>query len=553
MPTRYPLEPIAGVRRPRANRLMRVFGHSVAPGLVLLTPFIVFLKYQGYDYARPEILVCFATLVVTSLALGAVGSTLIWAEVLMLAAVLTFFVDVQFVMAFWIFGIGKAKALAAGFIMIVSVLWVLRAHAARLITIMAGTALVSTFLLPSTKADQTAPAQSAATLHDLPLLVHLVLDEHIGIEGIPSTGSLPTLHSDLQSFYQTHGFRLFGAAYSEHKFTPRSLAHLFNFSPGQYVAELVQPGTSRFTATLQRNDYLTFMAQQGYRLRVYQSNYLNLCPHESKMLTCDTYDIMGLAVLEDLPLRVSEKARLVGGGFLVKSKIVTRVKHWYDAVSSKGLGIGIHLPSWEWSYWMSTFNSMAETERLKGALSRAHRGELFLAHLLVPHSPFVHDASCNTLPLDQWVRGSDGSVSIEDRSARYASYDLQVRCTTRIVRDILEAIPAPLRREAIVIVQGDHGSRLAFLNARDSGAGARSIADYSDDYSTLFAVRAAGLKPSYDTQPVPITCLLKTLVVSKFQSVAELDACAQTPVVFLGVGSGRTVPTPLPIFGRTGQ
>jgi hypothetical protein len=76
-----------------------------------------------------------------------------------------------------------------------------------------------------------------------------------------------------------------------------------------------------------------------------------------------------------------------------------------------------------------------------------------------------------------------------------------------------------------------------------------SVDDYRDSYSTLFAIRAPGLEAGYDTRPVPITCLFKTLAASGFHSADDMGACSSERVVFMQDGRS-TVREPLPDLAR---
>ncbi|MGH9385395.1 MAG: hypothetical protein ACRD2N_14025, partial [Vicinamibacterales bacterium] len=223
--------------------LKRLLRHSVAPGLVLLTPFVALIKQYEYGFGRPEILICLGGFGLLSFILGALSSIGGRANVLVLAAVLTVFIDVQFALDFWIYGFGKAKLLATASIVISILIWLLRQHATQLITMVAATVLVSTLILPANAARQWRVSELGPRAN-LPLIVHLILDEHIGVEGVPGGEPGAVLRSDLRSFYLNTGFHVFGGAFSEHDETYRSMSHLFNFSVNQYAGDLITNDTS---------------------------------------------------------------------------------------------------------------------------------------------------------------------------------------------------------------------------------------------------------------------------------------------------------------------
>ncbi len=69
------------------------------------------------------------------------------------------------------------------------------------------------------------------------------------------------------------------------------------------------------------------------------------------------------------------------------------------------------------------------------------------AHILIPHPPFVFDASCQTLP-DGTPRGKDSSKS---------AYLDQLKCGNRLVRELVEKILADSESPPVIILQADEG------------------------------------------------------------------------------------------------
>jgi hypothetical protein len=515
------------------RRLTEVGRHAVAPALVLSAPFVAFLSFHEYAYHRPEILVCLAGIGGISLALGMLASAGAPARTLMLAGVVTFFVDVQLPLKVWFLDLGKATLLTAGFLLLTVLLWLLRRHAERIISLMAATVLASTLLLPIVESQQIrrAPAPPQAP-SDLPLIVHLILDEHIGIDGLPADTTVRELQSDLRSFYYSNGFRVFEAAYSEHEDTDRSLGHLLNFSQGKYDDDLAGPGASGFQNGLSRNAYFARMRQLGYALQVYQTDFLQLCS-QTESVSCHTSPATGLGVLQDAPLRILEKVRLVAGAYLSRSRLHTAATDWYDIARGTLETIGIDLPHSVWFYRTTPLNGMAAMRQVAQALASATRGQLYFAHFMLPHWPHVYDADCALLPVDRWEGLGGRPESQAARLAAYAGYGRQLRCTTRMIGEIVDAIPSSLRNDAIVIVHGDHGSRLALADDQSSSVGVPTTDNDRDSYSTLFAVRAPDIAAGPDRHFVPITCLLGRLVDAGFRSAEDLDHCAAPPVVFV--------------------
>ena len=232
---------------------------AIAPSLILLAPFVVFLEHNGYPYLAPETLLLYA-------GFTAVGSGLGFAAVaggratrsLLMAFLIAILIDVQFDLLEW-WGMRVAIAFAVPFILT----WILGDQASRIYSVVFATIVVSGLVLPGSGQAPKAPARvnsatsDSRSASDLPVLLHLVLDEHIGVEGIPSElENAGDIKEKLISFYESNGFRLFGRAYSEYYNTWNSISHFLNFSPNSYRPELVSRLDSDYVWRMSRNEYL---------------------------------------------------------------------------------------------------------------------------------------------------------------------------------------------------------------------------------------------------------------------------------------------------------
>jgi hypothetical protein len=205
---------------------------------------------------------------------------------------------------------------------------------------------------------------------------------------------------------------------------------------------------------------------------------------------------------------------------------------------------------------------MAVLGKITEDLPQARRGQAVFAHLLLPHFPYVYDRNCGLRAPSEWLDRVDrgdlpaGLVnSAGGRKLRYGLYQDQVECLDQQLDRVIQAIPPALQRDAIVIMQGDHGSRIV---RRKLTRGTRpSPADYSDGFSTLFAVKSPWLRAGYDRRTVSITCILSALGQSDFHSLDGLEGCTGNPSVFLyeetrphaADGGRNVVAQPLPPFG----
>jgi hypothetical protein len=534
--------------------VLRVLRASIAPFLLLITPFTIFVQHQRYGVSHPEVLLVVLALTAAALLLGAGAARWQPFEVVVIALLLVLFIDIQ------VDEVGEKRLLIA-FLGLGTVLWLLRQHAAQIVSLMVATMLVVSFLTPQSEGAQVSAAGAAApTAHhgDLPFILHLILDEHIGVEGLPADLTPPAFTRDFESFFVQRGFRLFGRAYSEYPATVWSIAQLLNLAPNGYTPSLTTAGGADGTFRLTRSAYFDRLSAQGYAIRVYRSDYLDMCTTAVPAAACYVYRESSLGELDGLRVATREKVAVVAGAYVSRSELYTRAKGTYMAARQPLLRAGIPLPAWDWERSTAApLATMPVFDKIAADLSRAQRGEVVFAHLLMPHYPYVYGAGCEARPPSEWLARSDAvdpripdgiTNSPDSRAARYARYFDQIRCTQRKIEQLLDAIPEPVRRDAIVIVQGDHGSRISLVEPSTTAAGSLVPSDYADYFSTLFAVRAPEVKAGYDTHETPITCLLRSLARSDFRSVEEGDSCATSPVVHFWDGNGPPKPRPLPEF-----
>jgi hypothetical protein len=189
------------------------------------------------------------------------------------------------------------------------------------------------------------------------------------------------------------------------------------------------------------------------------------------------------------------------------SEITSRILLPYNlaanALQNFGYDVRVFLPAEEAR--SSSVGSIAAVDDLSTRLKNARSGNAYFAHLLLPHYPYVVAADCKGLPLSEWKRRL-GVWSLEDKQHAYFA---QVRCTMSNVDRLLSALAAsPAGSNSVVIIHGDHGSRLTRVDPSEDNLGKFGDDDMIAGFSTLFAVRAPGIQPGYFTEPNPTPSLL---------------------------------------------
>ena len=553
------------MRSRRASGVDDWLEQSVAAFLLLSVPLTLFLRHQRYGFATTEVFLLLLALAGLGLLLGAVASLSTGFEVVTIAALLTWWADIQLLNA-------GAKWLVLLFVVLCLVTWILRAHARRIASLMTATVIAAS-LLPMRPAVAEASRPAGAPVVErtieaagdrLPLIVHLILDEHIGLEGIPEDLAPASFKDEARTFFTDKGFKVFGGAYSEHPWTLQSISHLLNLAASRNDSSLYAPGPTGGTNRLTRNAYFERFRSAGFAIRAYHPDYLDECAGQVTPSDCHGYAETSLRVVHHLPVSASQKASVLAEALLAQSEAFVRIEHLYRRIRQRPVWGPMHLPASNFdSTIVAPVATMQALDVMTTDLAQSRPGELFFAHLLLPHFPYAYDANCRVRPPAEWrLRGekrgaNDGggrTNTPESRAERYALYFEQVTCAHRMINQLLAAVPAGLRQDAILIVQGDHGSRIGRNDPTAENESTYSHADYADFYSTLFAVRAPRLEAGYEVEPMSIICLLRSLVDSRFSTTAAAAACSSERVVFFKDRTRHVLPnfiSPRPGLGAS--
>lgn len=495
-------------------RRFRALADALAPTLAMATPFLVLVKFH-YSYLRPEVLLLLLAFVAIGVLCGVVmrrGSDA--ARVVVMAGALTIFLD--FVTSWDI------KILGIAFIGYLILSYVLRARLTEIAFWGFTAFVIGTLALPSPNPawkEATYASDLAGRSSSLPPIIHLVLDEHIGIEGIPrEVEGGEDLREELKAFYHRNGFRVFGKAFSQYFDTYNSLSNMLNLTARDldhsYFDGLRQP------FVLRENAYFRLLSESGYRIRVYQSTYLDLCQAERLNLEfCLSYS-GSIKWIENAELGTTEKMKLIGSGLMGSLTVLEGMRALYQGIRGRLAGYGWDAPAWPDAIMhRGTLPVLPVLARMRADIERAPHGTLFFAHLLMPHYPYIYDRSCRIRPkIVDWLSRDSAEplpplVNTDtSRAERYAHYFEQVRCQQRELQRLLDIVRATAGEDAIVIVHGDHGSRIAKYWPEMMNADRLSSQDYRDAYSTLFAVKSPRVEAGYDPAPASLTSLLADLL-----------------------------------------
>jgi hypothetical protein len=385
----------------------------------------------------------------------------------------------------------------------------------------------------------------------LPIVVHLVFDEMMSTGAM--TDDLPGASQTRQSlldFGEKHSFRTFDSVYSRYFYTSEAIPEMMNreylgrtgmdsFSPLPFNAK-----TKSYAA--KSNVYFEDMAARGYRTVVFQSSYLNLCANEHVDMcqTLDSFDPAGKDVsgvdgptqrvnLWQTVLRAYEPSytseigqRIVGRAYGLEGEV--------GVVGDAGRYDVRRFPQW--------------FDRFTTFVGAVPRGTHVFAHFLVPHDPYLLLESCvvsGKVDSGHYLSQYPSSEHAARRQDYYARYLTQMRCVALKLDNFMSAVNQSENfRDAVIIIHGDHGSRISIGDVVDD----YSKRDFIDNYGTYFAVRSPGVPAGVDCEFVSLPEVFRRYVARPGEIVPRMGPL---PVVVLGrhAGTVKKVEARMPLFG----
>lgn len=537
------------------------------PPLMFLSGFVSYILYHDYGPLAPEVLLAYLVLGVAGLAVGILlakaGPTNLRAFGIGLLLLLYvdvhmgfFYEMVEFLQVNEGLLFRYAIIFLCFFVIFLAIL-TLRKKLASIVTVMFATMLVSTVALPLEKVafgSRQVPVTGLPAT-DLPPVIHIVLDGHIGIAGVPEDiEGGPELRRVLSEFYERWGFRVFSRAYSKYFMTYNSLPSLLNgVASSTKASNLVAAHEfNKSGLAVNRNLYFQQAGVEGYRTRVFQSDYLDFCQSAGDSLeSCYVYSGASPQLVRDTNLPLAEKAELIVGSYANDSGVYTALRVAYRLVRYGLSRIGFsNLQQWERkNYELSSLGVPEVIARLESDIKHAPHGRLFFAHLLLPHGPYIWDRDCRLKSdSDTWLSRSSEHRHIqvssdpEHRAAAYSGYFEQTHCLVSLLDKLLVSLDEEgLLEETKIFIHGDHGSRITITDPVVSSLNGATARDFVDAFSTLLAIRSPSLAPGDEQAMRSIQSIFAEYVLNDIQ--LEDDG-----TVLLQTGSKEMIAVPMPQF-----
>ncbi|MBX3303268.1 MAG: hypothetical protein KF693_13720 [Nitrospira sp.] len=397
----------------------------------------------------------------------------------------------------------------------------------------------------------TAPHMDAIT-DGPPRLIHLILDEHQGIEGIPlDTDYARKLKDKIKEFYQRYGFNLYGGAYSHYFETVDSIPNLVNFS-AESVSRILVTGEPP-PYHLPQNRYFQFLKSMGYQIHVIDGDFLDFCSSpDAQPQSCTKYRWATLSNVAKLDDPVLTKTAMVLAVFVASYPRYQGILNLYEQrvrpfLLSRGVAAPVinHDSLWTRRRLQPfSVNTMAAMDTLSASTQQLTPGHMLFAHLLLPHFPYVYREDCShrAIPesMDNMEEVPPELRTTEDRRVRFDQYLRQVECLYVRLDELFQKMQSSgMFGNSIIIVHGDHGARLGLRHPISKEQDQLTVADYQDGLSTLFAAKIPGRPGGYDPSLHAIDELLVQTLGSAVGTAPSLAVPRQEPFAYLYSGGRR--------------
>lgn len=523
---------------------------ALIPVLALLAPFFNLLISDNYSLLNPESLIVAGLIGLFGLVAGLlIIKTGRKFSAFLLAIFVIMFVDFQL---YWYWANHYIQHVLINLTSVALLTWLIlrfrkvagQAFLAVFVVINISTA--AGFLFMGGPENEPQKAAGVENQSDLPILIHILLDEFGGVRGLKNAGPIPGTEIDeMTAAYLDNGFSVYPNARSEFFKSTLSIGHTVNLKQ-EFDADIVTEIMKSKYFDLSDNTYFNRLREQGFRLHVYSNEYLNFCiTGKYEDVECNKYKYKDLSVLRKFPLSTPDRATIIGNVYLSFLNYYT----WFKEVGRIAMGyfngengeadiVGYKALDFHFPF---ALGAMDELNKLSASLETARPGDAYFLHMLLPHYPYTVDSACQPLPISKWVMHRfsgnpfDGNTPAT-REIRYIHYWQQVKCANKLTDDLLGRLKElGLADNTVLIIHGDHGSRITKIEPLYSELEILQTMEYSDSFSTFLAVKLPGMDGKIHAESITLAEMLTALTAGNLKTLPDPEVLNQRPPeVYLG-------------------
>jgi len=474
----------------------------VAICLLILTPIVHQALVIGYSLFNFDGLIILlgvsffsVPLVLLARIRGNLSYTIIVGAVTSLLA--DYFLAKQPEVALWLAGVSLG---------VYVLLWKLGPKSAQIITTFAIAFVAADYTVAHTQVLRHVNGERSSSPIDSPIfrstqpVIHLVFDAFQAPSALPIEQRETAKY--VRSFFVNNGFRLYDNAFSRHNRTHQSLSAALNFDATPDSLNHLAPQVSNATAfehSLGQNLVLTTATNAGLEAHLVQSAYMNFCPSTADAIVSECFTYSKNTLPRNMMLHLTLANRLEMLLLLVaqESFIFNYAKKQLNAVFNDII-----------PYVRSPLTSFTAHDITNNLIKTAKAETYIFTHSLISHSPYALDQNCLIQPVENWANDG-GNKTSQQRKIAYQLYSHQIKCSLLQIAGILEKISQnPALKDALIIIHGDHASRLSRRRADFRAGDDLSTNDVLDNFPVLFAIKHPNTEPGISSVQVALDTLL---------------------------------------------
>ena len=495
------------------KRLCSNWLYIVLGPLALTAPLTSFLSFYDIPFLSSGAFFSFAVLILIGLIAGlvmALGGNLMQALISSGIIVLLFTSEIDRSLLYPQ-GIQHRYVLLLAVFLISVILHFLREHRVQFLLVVFGTWWLVGAVSPKKDMTQVSEQSHHQPDESLPPYIHIILDEHIGIEGIPPSFDKNNKFSlKLKKKYIDQGFLVFGRSYARFSDSSLSFASFLNFQSNdnpELNRVTVESGDG-FRPTPLAKDSLGFRPNALFKTLGNRGYIVNTFGQSGFPLFCDDRATtrFGKCIIHGYGLKLfSHDKFMILHNFVSQMRLLDMYAKIASMFGWPEVNLVAHTP---------VYQSVASSNEFIDFLGEGKRGNAYFIHLLVSHSVYVLDEKCS-------YKKNDWNFFQKKRmDETYARYIKQIQCAHVVVDKIINKLNSnPETQDSTIIIYGDHGSRIPPpVETVDSF----SSEEYIQFFSTFFAIRSPSLAPGYDRRPFALDELLKVFSL-KEPNLLELE------------------------------
>lgn len=466
---------------------------GAAMASIALFPFANLLAFHDYPLLTAEVAVLIALVISVSFILSR------WSEVrkpgnrlLIVALMIGVAMLVQLDLGVW--------ALLAVISIVLALGYPIRARWTPVIvvifTVMSIVALVEP-MIESKRPQATVASDNP----NLPPILHIVLDGHQAVAGLPGHRPPRAMNQLIEANLFGRGFTLYSSAFSRYTATVDALDNLFDFRADPTTLYF-QRETNQAPGSISQGRYFDALSRAGYRFRIVQTDEVDICSAipASALEVCKHQRLPALRSLRQSSATLLQRTWRIAKTAMMQSRLLRALLPRYGMAPMTGL---------------ANFAGEAIDEYAQDVLAHGG-GRVYLAHWMIPHSPFVYSPECQptydiplwaTIPVDK-TAGQPPNTE-QSRALRYSRYFDQLQCAHRLLARLFDQLDtAGVFDSAVIILHGDHGSRITTTPPNTDHRDSLTETNLRDAYSTLFAIRLPGQTGRMIVEPTALESAL---------------------------------------------